>query len=98
MREFRIAVPEAELYELRQRLATTRWPDRETVGGWTQGVPLEYAQELCAYWRERYDWRRCEAELNSWPQFRTGLDGGDRSAQRIERLRVGNLHHRAIRP
>ena len=44
MREFRVAVAEAELDELRARLDRTRWPDPETVGGWVQGMPLEYAQ------------------------------------------------------
>ena len=49
--------------------AAMRWPGPSTVGGWTQGVPLDYARELCEYWRTRYSWRRCEAELNALPQF-----------------------------
>ena len=61
MRQFRIDVPQSELDDLADRLARTRWPDRETVGTWIQGVPLDYAQELCEYWHTRYDWRRCEA-------------------------------------
>jgi epoxide hydrolase len=76
VREFRVEVPEPQLDDLRERLARTRWPEAATVDGWSQGVPLEYAQELCRYWAHDYDWRRCEAELNSRPQFRTGLDGG----------------------
>ena len=76
MRDFRIEIPDAELDDLRERLARTRWPDPATVDGWSQGVPLDYARELCEYWRTRYDWRRVEAEINAWPQFRTGLDGG----------------------
>ncbi|MGE0862037.1 MAG: epoxide hydrolase family protein [Gammaproteobacteria bacterium] len=77
MRPFRIRVPERALTDLRRRLAATRWPERETPGGWSQGIPLSYMQELCAYWRETYDWRRCETRLNALPQFITEVDGLD---------------------
>jgi pimeloyl-ACP methyl ester carboxylesterase len=73
--EFRIDVSEAELCDLRERLRRVRWPERETVGNWSQGVPLAYLQELCAYWAEGYDWRATEARLNSLPQCRTVIDG-----------------------
>jgi hypothetical protein len=72
---FRIDVPESELRDLRERLGRTRWPERETVDDSSQGVPLAYVQELCAYWAEGYDWRATEARLNALPQFRTELDG-----------------------
>jgi pimeloyl-ACP methyl ester carboxylesterase len=72
---FRIDIPEAELVDLRERLARTRWPEQETVPDWSQGVPLAYLQELCRYWAESYDWRATEARLNSLPQFRTEIDG-----------------------
>jgi pimeloyl-ACP methyl ester carboxylesterase len=72
---FRIAVPDAELDELRDRLARTRWPDRETVDDWSQGVPLSEVRELCRYWAEEYDWPARQARLNAFPQFRTTIDG-----------------------
>jgi epoxide hydrolase len=72
---FRIAVPDADLRDLRERLTRTRWPEPETVGDWSQGVPRACLQELCEYWAERYDWRATEARLNALPQFRTELDG-----------------------
>jgi epoxide hydrolase len=72
---FRIEIPEADLEDLRERLRRTRWPDAETVDDWSQGVPLSYTRALCEYWLERYDWRRCEASLNAFPQFRTEIDG-----------------------
>ncbi|HEX7146510.1 MAG TPA: alpha/beta fold hydrolase [Actinomycetota bacterium] len=72
---FRLEVPEAELQDLRDRLASTRWPEPATVGDWSQGVPLGYLRELCGYWAEGYDWRATEARLNALPQFRTELDG-----------------------
>jgi pimeloyl-ACP methyl ester carboxylesterase len=72
---FRIAVPDADLDDLRARLRHTRWPEAETVDDWSQGVPLAYAQELCAYWADTYDWRATEARLNAYDQFRTDVDG-----------------------
>jgi len=67
---FRIEVPEAELEDLRARLRATRWPEREPVVDWSQGVPLAFMQDLCAYWADGYDWRSTEARLNALPQFR----------------------------
>ena len=96
MREFRIDIPEAELDDLQQRLARTRWPDPATVDGWTQGVPLDYARELCDYWMNRYDWRRCEADLNAWPQFRTGLDGGADDIVDIHLIHARSPHEDAL--
>lgn len=78
IRPFRIDVAEAVLDDLRRRLRATRWPDRETVDDWAQGVPLSYVQEVCRYWAEEYDWRAREAALNRFDQFTTrigGLDG-----------------------
>jgi len=72
---FRIEVPEAELDDLRERLKAARWPERETVDDWSQGVPLDYIRELCAHWADGYDWRATEARLNALPGYRTELDG-----------------------
>ena len=73
--EFRLAIPDSVLADLRTRLQQTRWPERETVNDWTQGAPLERVRELCHYWATNYDWRRCEARLNAFGQFRTNLNG-----------------------
>jgi pimeloyl-ACP methyl ester carboxylesterase len=72
---FKIQVPQEALDDLKRRLASTRWPERETVGDWSQGVPLQKAQALIVYWRDQYDWRRFEARLNAFPQYRTQIDG-----------------------
>jgi len=61
---FRIAVSDAVLDDLKRRLRATRWPERETVDDWSQGIPLAYVQDVCAYWAEKYDWRAREARLN----------------------------------
>ncbi|MFI6818596.1 epoxide hydrolase family protein [Nonomuraea sp. NPDC050328] len=75
MLPFRVEVAEGELADLRERLGRTRWPERETVDDWSQGVPLAYLKELCRYWAEEYDWRATERRLNGFPQFRTTVDG-----------------------
>jgi pimeloyl-ACP methyl ester carboxylesterase len=72
---FSIEIPDAQLEDLRARLANTRWPEPETVEDWSQGIPLAYVQELCEHWRDRYDWRATEARLNELPQFTTEIDG-----------------------
>jgi epoxide hydrolase len=80
---FRIDVPDADLADLRERLARTRFPDQLPGTGWERGVPLDYLTELVEYWRSGYDWRAHEAELNEHPQFVTEIDG-----QRIHFLHV----------
>jgi epoxide hydrolase len=72
---FRIEIPDADLEDLHRRLRQTRWPDPETTGDWSQGIPLDYTRSLCDYWLERYDWRASETRLNRFPQFRTEIDG-----------------------
>jgi pimeloyl-ACP methyl ester carboxylesterase len=90
IRPFRIDVPEADLEDLHRRLRATRWPEKEAVEDWSQGVPLSYAQEICAYWAEEFDWRPWEAKLNAWPQFLTEIDGVD-----IHFLHVRSRHENA---
>jgi len=77
VRPFAVEIPEAEIEALRARIAATRWPEKETVGDASQGVPLVVIQELARYWATGYDWRRCQAQLNALPQFMTEIDGLD---------------------
>lgn len=72
---FRVATQQTELAQLRDRLANARWPEAETVSDWSQGTPLHYLRDICAYWASEYDWRKAEAQLNAQPGFRTALDG-----------------------
>jgi len=73
--EFKLSVPAGTIDDLKTRLAMTRWPNRETVGDWSQGVPLEKMRALADYWRTTYDMHRLEQRLNAFPQFRTQIDG-----------------------
>ena len=52
---FTIAIADTALADLKRRLEATRWPERETVDDWSQGIPLAYVQDLCRYWTDSYD-------------------------------------------
>jgi pimeloyl-ACP methyl ester carboxylesterase len=75
LRPFRIAIPQADLDDLRARLARTRWPEDAPAPAWSHGVPVGYLRNLADHWRTAYDWRVHEAELNRFPQVTTVIDG-----------------------
>ena len=75
MERFTIAVPEDELDDLRERLARSRWPDQPDGTAWELGTDRSYLEELVGYWRNGFDWRAHEAQLNTFPQYRTTIDG-----------------------
>jgi pimeloyl-ACP methyl ester carboxylesterase len=91
VRPFRIHVPEADLIDLRRRLAATRWPEKETVADQSQGVQLATVKQLVRYWQTDYDWRKVEARLNALPQFITEIDGLD-----IHFIHVRSKHENAL--
>lgn len=74
---FTLDIPQAQLDDLNQRLDLARWPDKETVADWSQGTPLAALQDLVGYWRNQYDWRRCESRLNALGQYTTEIQGLD---------------------
>jgi len=75
IKPFRIAIPQADLDDLRHRLADARWPDEPSGIGSGRGVPLVDMRALVGHWRDRFDWRAQEARLNAFPQFVTEIDG-----------------------
>ena len=91
IRPFTVETREADLKDLRARIAATRWPDRETVDDDSQGVPLKLMQDLARYWQTDYDWRKCEARLNALPNFITEIDGLD-----IHFVHVRSKHEDAL--
>ena len=91
IRPFNIDFPEAELEELRARIAATRWPEKETVADQSQGVPLATIRELARAWATDYDWGKCEAKLNALPHFVTEIDGLD-----IHFVHVRSKHEDAL--
>jgi pimeloyl-ACP methyl ester carboxylesterase len=88
---FHIDVPEEALDDLRRRIASTNWPEKETVADQSQGVPLAMIQKLARHWATDYDWRTVEAELNALPQFVTEIDGLD-----IHFIHVRSPHEDAL--
>ena len=91
VRRFQVNVPDAELTELRRRINSTRWPERETVTDESQGLPLATIRDLARYWATDYDWRKCEAKLNALLQFLTEIDGLD-----IHFIHVRSKHENAL--
>jgi pimeloyl-ACP methyl ester carboxylesterase len=91
IRTFKVQIPEEQLVDLRRRLAATRWPDKETVADQSQGAQLAKLQELVRYWATVYDWRKGEAKLNAFPQFKTTIDGVD-----IHFIHVRSRHPNAL--
>jgi pimeloyl-ACP methyl ester carboxylesterase len=91
IRPFNIDFPEAELEELRARIAATRWPEKETVADQSQGVPLATIRQLARAWATDYDWGKCEAKLNALPHFVTEIDGLD-----IHFVHVRSKHEDAL--
>jgi len=91
IRPFSVNVPETELAELRRRIKATRFPEKETVNDFSQGVPLATVQKLAYYWTTEYDWRKVEARLNAVPNFITEIDGLD-----IHFIHVRSKHPNAL--
>src|SRR3954452_21727143 len=91
IRSFQVEIPEQQIYDLRRRIADTRWPTKELVTDRSQGVQLAPLRELARYWATDYDWRTCEARLNALPQFKTTIDGVD-----IHFIHVKSAHDDAL--
>ncbi|WP_330465868.1 epoxide hydrolase family protein [Micromonospora zamorensis] len=91
IRPFSVDIPQADLDDLKRRIAATRWPDKETVDDQSQGVPLATIQAVARYWEKEYDWRKVEARMNSVPQFMTTIDGVD-----IHFIHVRSKHEDAL--
>jgi Epoxide hydrolase N terminus len=91
IRPFEVGFPEAELTDLRRRIAATRWPSKELVADRSQGVQLAALQALCRYWLEEYDLGRVAERLNALPQFVTEIDGVD-----IHFVHVRSAHENAL--
>jgi microsomal epoxide hydrolase len=85
---FRIAVPDAVLTDLRERLQRTRCPDEVPGSGWGYGTDLAYARELVSYWKDRYDWRAAEARLNQFHHFKAPVGN----------LKIHFIHERGVGP
>ncbi len=77
VRPFSFTASDETLADLRRRIETMHWPEKETVADSSQGVMLATMRELAHYWATAYDWRKVEARLRALPQFVTEIDGLD---------------------
>ena len=75
---FKIDIPQAQIDDLKARLANTRWPDEAPGDGWSRDVPTDYLKAR-QYWQSTFDWRAQEAKLNAYPQFTTAIRRTDRA-------------------
>jgi pimeloyl-ACP methyl ester carboxylesterase len=91
LRPFSYHASEADLDDLRRRVAATRLPEKETEPGFASGVPLDTVRKLKDYWATQYDWRNVEARLNALPNYITDMDGLD-----IHFLHVRSKHKDAL--
>lgn len=76
-RPFRVAIPQKTIDHILARVREARWPDRLDADDWRYGANWDYMKELAAYWTTRYDWRKAEARLNSFPQFKARVEDFD---------------------
>jgi pimeloyl-ACP methyl ester carboxylesterase len=74
---FRLNIPDSAIADLKTRLERTRFPDAAPGEPWAFGTSVDYARDLVAYWKDRFDWRAQEAALNAFPQFKVPLQDID---------------------
>jgi len=91
IRPLRVHATDAQLADLKRRVQSTRWPERETVADASQGVQLATMQQLARHWSTAYDWRKVEARINAVPNFVTEIDGLD-----IHFIHVRSKHANAL--
>lgn len=91
IRPFKVKISEADIKDMRSRINATKWPEMETVHDQSQGAQLTNMKELAKYWGSAYDWRKAEAKLNAYPQFKTEIDGVD-----IHFIHVKSKHKNAM--
>ena len=92
MQPFQVHIPEAEIIELQRRLRDTRWLSEVPGSDWLYGIDLDFTQDLATYWAELFDWRKIEAQLNEFPQFKTSI-----TAWNGESLGIHFIHRRSPR-
>ncbi len=74
-KSFKINIKQSILDDLKSRIANTRWTDEIENSKWEYGTSKTYLEELCKYWENSFDWKKQEEYLNSFPHFKTTIDG-----------------------
>jgi len=95
---FTIAVPQADLDDLRQRLGRTRLPLQPADSGWQYGANGAYLARFLEYWRDGFDWRQWEARLNDYENYRVSLPRPDDGTPQTVHYLVARSSNPAARP
>jgi pimeloyl-ACP methyl ester carboxylesterase len=77
LQKFQIQISDKKLEDLTSRLSNTRWPNQLKDSDWERGTKRDDLQLLVDYWRNNYDWREQEKDLNRYSQFKSNIDGVD---------------------
>lgn len=93
VRPYKINVPEDKITRLKQKLAAAELPDELEDAGWDMGSPLADVKRLAKYWRDEFDWRQAEAELNQMPQFTTTMQ-----IEGFDPIELHFVHAKSSRP
>ncbi len=93
---FSVAVPNDRLEKLRARLELTEFPDELDDAGWDYGAPLADVKRLTAYWKDRFDWKKQEADINKLPQYQTKVEVDGYEALNIHFIHQKSKNSKAI--
>ena len=93
---FTIAVPDDRLQRLRAKLELTEFPDELDEAGWDYGAPLADVKRLIAYWKDEFDWKKQEADINKLPQFQTQIKVDGYEALKIHFVHQKSTSSKAI--
>ena len=93
VKPYTINIPQDQIDKLRKKLDLAEFPDELDDSGWDYGTPLADVKRLTAYWKDEFDWKKQEAEMNKLPQFQTQIkvDGYDA-------LNIHFLHQKSENP
>jgi hypothetical protein len=87
---YRVSVPEPRILDLKSRLSNVVFPDELDESDWDLGAPLADVKRLTAYWRDKFDWRLAENNINQMPHFQTTLQ-----ASCFEPLEIHFVHQKS---
>ncbi len=92
IKPFKIQIPDSDLEDLKRRLERTRWPNELFNAGEDYGLTVDYLKPLFDYWKDGYNWRQVEAELNRLP------GSSQRSMDRISILYTLSQRNQTLPP
>ena len=71
---FKLKVSNEDLEDLNRRLNNTRLPDKPPIEAWKTGTDITWFKKLLNYWKNDYDWKKSEEELNTFEQFKININ------------------------